>query len=103
MSLSTSGLYCLSLHGALPFSPRPCLDWAYGLFLRTHRRGDRPARRRRVSAEPAGSADTRLRRAGRSDRKKTRLDSSHGWLSYAVLCLKKKKDGTQEQADDATP
>src|SRR2546422_8390213 len=29
-------------------------------------------------------------RAGR-DRKSTRLNSSHGYISYAVFCLKKKK------------
>src|SRR2546422_5746913 len=27
------------------------------------------------------------------DRKSTRLNSSHGYISYAVFCLKKKKDG----------
>src|SRR2546429_712133 len=26
------------------------------------------------------------------DRKSTRLNSSHGYISYAVFCLKKKKD-----------
>src|SRR6266536_737140 len=31
-----------------------------------------------------------LRRA-RGDRKSTRLNSSHEWISYAVFCLKKKK------------
>src|SRR5687768_18014286 len=33
------------------------------------------------------------RRAGgpRRDRKSTRLNSSHGYISYAVFCLKKKK------------
>src|SRR2546422_7131001 len=31
--------------------------------------------------------------AGRSgDRKSTRLNSSHGYISYAVFCLKKKKN-----------
>src|SRR5207245_11429184 len=30
-------------------------------------------------------------RARRSDRKSTRLNSSHGSISYAVFCLKKKK------------
>src|SRR5687768_18083725 len=29
---------------------------------------------------------------GRLDRKSTRLNSSHGYSSYAVFCLKKKKD-----------
>src|SRR2546422_6519384 len=28
------------------------------------------------------------------DRKSTRLNSSHGYISYAVFCLKKKKDNT---------
>src|SRR2546422_4814415 len=32
----------------------------------------------------------RVRRPGR-DRKSTRLNSSHGYISYAVFCLKKKK------------
>src|SRR2546422_4382662 len=32
-----------------------------------------------------------LRRYQR-DRKSTRLNSSHGYISYAVFCLKKKKD-----------
>src|SRR5207245_9220116 len=33
---------------------------------------------------------------GRTDRKSTRLNSSHGSISYAVFCLKKKKK-TKEQ------
>src|SRR2546422_4414726 len=34
--------------------------------------------------------DVRRPHAGR-DRKSTRLNSSHGYISYAVFCLKKKK------------
>src|SRR2546422_6364397 len=30
-------------------------------------------------------------RLGPADRKSTRLNSSHGYISYAVFCLKKKK------------
>src|SRR2546422_4063643 len=30
-------------------------------------------------------------RGGCEDRKSTRLNSSHGYISYAVFCLKKKK------------
>src|SRR2546422_7129155 len=30
------------------------------------------------------------------DRKSTRLNSSHGYISYAVFCLKKKKKETTE-------
>src|SRR5687768_17992470 len=36
--------------------------------------------------DPAGGG-----RAGGVDRKSTRLNSSHGYISYAVFCLKKKK------------
>src|SRR5256884_7127556 len=32
-----------------------------------------------------------LRDLGFGDRKSTRLNSSHGYISYAVFCLKKKK------------
>src|SRR2546422_3478149 len=33
---------------------------------------------------------------GRLDRKSTRLNSSHGYISYAVFCLKKKKAAHRE-------
>src|SRR5687768_17688639 len=32
----------------------------------------------------------------REDRKSTRLNSSHGYISYAVFCLKKKKKKTNK-------
>src|SRR5256885_6883970 len=35
-------------------------------------------------------------RAGRGDRKSTRLNSSHLVISYAVFCLKKKKNTREE-------
>src|SRR5438105_7575900 len=38
-----------------------------------------------VSFGPAGDFDAQ-------DRKSTRLNSSHEWISYAVFCLKKKKN-----------
>src|SRR5438105_10505459 len=34
-------------------------------------------------------------RAPMRDRKSTRLNSSHEWISYAVFCLKKKKNDYQ--------
>src|SRR2546422_5808658 len=33
-------------------------------------------------------------RTAQADRKSTRLNSSHGYISYAVFCLKKKKRRT---------
>src|SRR5438105_11319673 len=35
----------------------------------------------------------------RLDRKSTRLNSSHEWISYAVFCLKKKKKDTHNHSD----
>src|SRR2546422_8526017 len=34
------------------------------------------------------------------DRKSTRLNSSHGYISYAVFCLKKKKKKTKKEIDE---
>src|SRR2546422_1670335 len=57
----------------------------------------------RGSGFPPGSAPLRARaqgdrglfaRRGGRDRKSTRLNSSHGYISYAVFCLKKKKKDT---------
>src|SRR2546422_7880353 len=39
----------------------------------------------------------------RSDRKSTRLNSNHGYISYAVFCLKKKKNNKSHQHKDAKP
>src|SRR5205809_5122093 len=40
---------------------------------------------------PRARAVERDRCRRRRDRKSTRLNSSHGYISYAVFCLKKKK------------
>src|SRR3989449_1557325 len=34
------------------------------------------------------------------DRKSTRLNSSHGYISYAVFCLKKKKEPIYQYCDE---
>src|SRR2546429_4258066 len=49
---------------------------------------------------PLGMGHTLLRTTHESknerDRKSTRLNSSHGYISYAVFCLKKKKTANQQ-------
>src|SRR5687768_17774119 len=35
------------------------------------------------------------------DRKSTRLNSSHGYISYAVFCLKKKKNRIRQKTESA--
>src|SRR3989449_7671365 len=58
---------------------------------------------------PPRARDGRLRRALESlrhpqggDRKSTRLNSSHGYISYAVFCLKKKKKKYQNDMSAQT-
>src|SRR2546429_5775800 len=75
---ATTEIYTLSLHDALPISTAG----GYG--------GARLARRIPPEWLRAGIVLTGLVMAG--DRKSTRLNSSHGYISYAVFCLKKKKN-----------
>src|SRR3712207_7446008 len=74
------------------------------LWLRGHVRVQRHlppdvllhARRRRehLPAAPPGGHRGRAEGGSRQDRKSTRLNSSHANISYAVFCLKKKKQDT---------
>src|SRR2546422_60088 len=70
---ATTEIYTLSLHDALPISG------GNGTMMRTGLAGH--------SSAEALETTTRKR-----DRKSTRLNSSHGYISYAVFCLKKKKN-----------
>src|SRR2546429_6299448 len=82
---ATTEIYTLSLHDALPISrgDRPLVPALSGRGVRAG--GDaRPVR-------GAGAGARQVRR----DRKSTRLNSSHGYISYAGFCLKKKK--TQQE------
>src|SRR2546422_1937977 len=67
--------------------PRSTL-FPYTTLFRSHRR---PVRLW-SPAHPRAAGDRRGPAARVSrDRKSTRLNSSHGYISYAVFCLKKKK------------
>src|SRR6266508_6253524 len=65
---ATTEIYTLSLHDALPIARHG--DFGYPCVVK-------PARE------------------GSSDRKSTRLNSSHVAISYAVFCLKKKKKNSE--------
>src|SRR2546427_5083374 len=83
---ATTEIYTLSLHDALPI---------YGADRGGEREhpGERLARRaEQLAAEVAG--ELAGDRPGAADRKSTRLNSSHSQISYAVFCLKKKKNET---------
>src|SRR5205809_72926 len=60
------------------------------------RAGSDPPRGGDVRYDPSrdGPSVRRPRPAHQVDRKSTRLNSSHGYISYAVFCLKKKKKKT---------
>src|SRR5438034_3927303 len=45
----------------------------------------------KASPEEEAAVDAALEKLASSDRKSTRLNSSHTVISYAVFCLKKKK------------
>src|SRR5688572_30879321 len=82
---ATTEIYTLSLHDALPISPDARRDGpSYKACRGAARRS--PRARRRTSTDSHDRADPR-----RTDRKSTRLNSSHSQISYAVFCLKKKK------------
>src|SRR3989449_7848158 len=58
--------------------------------------GGRDGPLRRDAARDAGHGDARAAGRPDADRKSTRLNSSHGYISYAVFCLKKKKKNFTE-------
>src|SRR2546429_2937759 len=74
---ATTEIYTLSLHDALP------------IFRRVPMR--MPANKsNKNQINQTGNKWSKWR-----DRKSTRLNSSHGYISYAVFCLKKKKQSEE--------
>src|SRR2546429_6042958 len=58
----------------------------------------RQRRQQKDHVEPAEFAFECIKcESQREDRKSTRLNSSHGYISYAVFCLKKKNTTTLRQ------
>src|SRR5690606_41083465 len=97
---ASTEIYTLSLHDALPIYEVQHIQFFQADYLRSYsrRRGRRPLARPMHGEDllpneggPEGSAAIGL---DGSDRKSTRLNSSHVKISYAVFCLKKKN--TQE-------
>src|SRR5436189_4737748 len=77
---ATTEIYTLSLHDALPIFTAPGLDNKAGLFVAVE------ALRLCAALKPGVALYV-----ASTDRKSTRLNSSHRCISYAVFCLKKKK------------
>src|SRR2546422_4507961 len=75
---ATTEIYTLSLHDALPISAGR-LEWQAPTSVSVPE----------IEPEPQDLAECL------ADRKSTRLNSSHGYISYAVFCLKKKKQNSR--------
>src|SRR5688572_31542037 len=84
---ATTEIYTLSLHDALPICGRR-RSWSWTCSSRDA--GEVQEQRQEASGRVRLGAGLRLGLGG--DRKSTRLNSSHSQISYAVFCLKKKKD-----------
>src|SRR2546422_5122314 len=80
---ATTEIYTLSLHDALPISTMKSCSSA------PKSSASRPATAKSKTSSRSSRAPTR-----KTDRKSTCLNSSHGYISYAVFCLKKKKKKT---------
>src|SRR2546430_8408095 len=83
---ATTEIYTLSLHDALPISIIASSSIPFDLFYK--------------DSEVKKSFMPNLMRSepriiDSTDRKSTRLNSSHSQISYAVFCLKKKKRKTK--------
>src|SRR5436190_22794967 len=76
---ATTEIYTLSLHDALPI----CSSKEGFKYVKVPRRFG--------IARPVCRHGSRTEICSRTDRKSTRLNSSHTVISYAVFCLKKKK------------
>src|SRR2546430_13326619 len=82
---ATTEIYTLSLHDALPiYITLFPVQQTMRANLCVYRGMDDPWLKQ-------------FRDAPREDRKSTRLNSSHSQISYAVFCLKKKKQRTADQ------
>src|SRR2546430_14238986 len=86
---ATTEIYTLSLHDALPISPKQETNIRCQISQCSIRRHNAI----REELQPVGGAGSRdgARADVIRDRKSTRLNSSHSQISYAVFCLKKKK------------
>src|SRR3989442_9824790 len=92
---ATTEIYTLSLHDALP------------ILVRARIQSQAPAPGASVRVEvPTGPSTTvvaiPVSALRKGDRKSTRLNSSHVRISYAVFCLKKKKNQSERTHDGST-
>src|SRR5688500_19311713 len=99
---------CANCHSSYLFSlvlrpPHSPLFPYTTLFRSTSRAAARaPAPRSVCSGADSGRGGAHRAHGHRPDRKSTRLNSSHLVISYAVFCLKKKKQQREEFCTETT-
>src|SRR2546429_6522686 len=79
---ATTEIYTLSLHDALPIYHNIMTPVRSHAIIAIIRGAKQMAKEMMLSFQQPEDG---------KDRKSTRLNSSHGYISYAVFCLKKKK------------
>src|SRR5687768_18599274 len=85
---ATTEIYTLSLHDALPISAGvPLMFFVLIHVVEECKIKNVKCLRFQIPVNFSSDSTGRLQ----IDRKSTRLNSSHGYISYAVFCLKKKK------------
>src|SRR2546422_4768277 len=97
---ATTEIYTLSLHDALPIFQSKgigAISWQRSLV--TASRNAEEHHERAIHMPYWRRSIPNVKRSTGGDRKSTRLNSSHGYNSYAVFCLKKKKKNTQHGRD----
>src|SRR5207245_11633325 len=85
---SPTEIYTLSLHDALPILLSDSVAFGQGGFSFSTTTPN-------IAYHIPGTGTKLYRTILSGDRKSTRLNSSHGSISYAVFCLKKKKKRKQ--------
>src|SRR2546422_8007814 len=86
---ATTEIHTLSLHDALPISYR----------VKASGTGEHACKGTREARISVATAAQTAKASEKTDRKSTRLNSSHGYISYAVFCLKKKKEDVPPPRD----
>src|SRR3712207_8183094 len=90
---ATTEIYTLSLHDALPISPPGVArDQGWRIASEPARTGSSAGWAPAARGDAARARRMAARSTRNIDRKSTRLNSSHANISYAVFCLKKKKN-----------
>src|SRR2546429_3583002 len=98
---ATTEIYTLSLHDALPILRAMIDDLLRERFDCLRDLGVKIVES--LAQIALKTPDAQWSSSAIIDRKSTRLNSSHGYISYAVFCLKQKKQNTDQSPTSYDP